>query len=83
MGTNYYGRIIPTKERKEQIKQAVDNDEFDEIQSLVSMTYSSPQYYYNNKTFAGGEIHLGKRSGGWKFLWNPNWYNDLKGHALG
>lgn len=83
MGSNYYARIIPTRERKEKIKQAIDNNDFDEIMSLVSMTYSTTNYYYgeNGGSFAGGEIHLGKRSGGWKFLWNPNWYKDLKGHA--
>lgn len=81
MGTNFYARIIPTKERKEKIKQAIDNNDFDEIKSLVDSTYSSPQYYYKESTFVGGEIHLGKRSGGWKFLWNPNWYKLIKGHS--
>ena len=81
MGTNYYARIITTRERKEKIKQAIDNNDFDEIMSLVSMTYSTTNYYYgdNGGSFAGGEIHLGKRSGGWKFLWNPNWYKQVKG----
>lgn len=81
MGTNFYARIIPTKERKEKIKQAIDNDNFDEIKTLVNMTYSSPQYFYEESGFIGGEIHLGKRSGGWKFLWNPNWYKLIKGHS--
>lgn len=27
-----------------------------------------------------GYIHLGKRSGGWKFLWNPNIYQIRNGH---
>lgn len=81
MGTNFYARIIPTKERKEKIKEAIDNNDFDEIKSLVNRTYSSPQYYYEENGFVGGEIHLGKRSGGWKFLWNPNWYKLIKGHS--
>ena len=81
MGTNYFARIIPTKERKEKIKQALDDNDFDEIKELVNKTYSSPYYDYQTNTIVGGEIHLGKRSGGWKFLWNPNWYKVLKGHS--
>ena len=27
-----------------------------------------------------GVVHLGKRSGGWKFLWNPNIYIISNGH---
>lgn len=81
MGTNYYARIIPTKERKVQIKMAIDNNDFDEITSLVNKTYSSPQYDSETHTYVGGEIHLGKRSGGWKFLWNPNWYKLIRGHS--
>lgn len=81
MGTNYYGRIIPTKERKEHIKELIDINDFDGIKSLVNKTYSSPQYDYDEESFVGGEVHLGKRSGGWKFLWNPNWYKVIKGHS--
>ena len=81
MGTNYFARIIPTKERKDKIKQAIDNNDFDEIRYLVNTTYSSPEYDYNGEGYVGGEIHLGKWSGGWKFLWNPNWYKLLKGHT--
>ena len=80
MGTNFYARIIPTKERKQQIKEAIDNDDFERIKTLVNETYSSPNYLYDSGEYAGGEIHLGKRSGGWKFLWNPNWYKLVKGH---
>ena len=28
----------------------------------------------------GGKVHLGKRSGGWKFLWNPNIYIIKNSH---
>lgn len=47
---------------------------------MVNKTYSSPQYCYDENTYLGGEIHLGKRSSGWKFLWNPNLYKISKGH---
>lgn len=82
MGTNFYARIIPSKERKKQIKEAIDKNDFTTIKTLVNETYSSPNYTYNEDGgFVGGEIHLGKHSAGWKFLWNPNWYKLVKGHT--
>ena len=41
MGTNYYARIIPSKERKEHLKQLIDENKFDEIQKEVNQMYSS------------------------------------------
>ena len=67
MGTNYYARIIPSKERKENLKKLIDEDKFGEIQDEVNQMYGSATKYNN-----GAEIHLGKRSAGWKFLFNPN-----------
>lgn len=82
MGTNYYARILPTRKRKEEIKKAIDDNDFNKIEHLVNKTYGKPHYDYDDeKQYAGGEIHLGKRSCGWKFLWNPNWYKVLKGHS--
>lgn len=72
MGTNFYGRIIPSEERKSELKLAIDNNEFDRIEDLISETYSTIRY--ENGCLIGGEFHLGKRSAGWKFLWNPNMY---------
>lgn len=60
MGTNYYARIIPSKERKEKLKTLIDNNNFLEIEEEYKSLY------------VDAEIHLGKRSGGWKFLFNPN-----------
>lgn len=59
MGTNFYARIIPSKERKEHLKKLIDNDGFDLIEDEIKELYCN-------------EIHLGKRSSGWKFLFNPN-----------
>lgn len=83
MGTNFYARIIPTQKRKDEIKQAIDKNDFNKIQELVLNTYSKPHYTYNSNgnKYEGGEIHLGKRSGGWKFLWNTNWYKIIDGHV--
>lgn len=61
MGTNYYARILPTKERKEKLKKSIDEDKLNEIANLYQELY------------VDSEIHLGKRSAGWKFLFNPNY----------
>ena len=82
MGTNYYARILPTKERKEEIKKAIDSDDFKRIHDLTYETYGSHQYAYEFEDFGiQGVIHLGKNSCGWKFLWNPNVYVKHNGHT--
>ncbi len=57
MGTNFYARIIPSQERKEKVKKLIDENNFDAKDEI-------------NDLFQ--EIHIGKRSAGWKFLWNSN-----------
>lgn len=82
METNYYARILPTKERKEEIKKAIDSDDFKKISDLIYETYDAHQYAYEFEDFGvQGVIHLGKSSGGWKFLWNPNVYVKRNGHT--
>lgn len=80
MGTNFYARIIPTKEKKEKLKKLIDEDVFEAITSTVQEMYG-PFHTYNDNVIPSGEIHLGKRSGGWKFLWNPNVYVIRNGHS--
>ena len=80
MGTNFYARIIPTKERKDKLKELIDKDDFDGIKSCVNEMYGSFEAHDGNETVSG-EVHLGKRSGGWKFLWNPNIYLIRNGHV--
>lgn len=80
MGTNFYLHKLPTKERKQQIKNAIDSNDFKLIKSLVYDTYDKYEVIGGNPT--GGVIHLGKRSGGWKFLWNPNVYVVRHGHQV-
>lgn len=81
MSTNYYARIIPTKERKEELKKRIDENDFNSIEALTSELYSRPYFNYDKQTIVGGCVHLGHRAGGWKFLWNPNWYKKTKGHT--
>ena len=81
MGTNYYVRIIPTKKRKEEITDLIMNsNNFSKILNEISKTFGSIEFDYDTQTWAGGNIHLGKRSAGWKFLWNPNQYKVNHGH---
>lgn len=71
MGTNYYAAILPTKERKQKLINAIQNDDIDNIQELYNISYRDIDNY-NPSNY--GILHLGKRSSGWKFLWDPNIY---------
>ena len=63
MGTNFYTKIIDSKEEKESLKRTFNSFLKGKISkdALISVINNS------NK-----EIHLGKRSGGWQFLWDHN-----------
>ncbi len=86
MGTNYYR--IPTdaemQSRKEKLIQSVKNLDLSpdsverefRFESLNSFTRTSPW----DDFIDGSKIHLGKRSSGWKFLWN---FNDNKYYKTG
>lgn len=76
MGTNYYARIIPREEDKQTLKEAIDANDYSTIESMVKEMYSSLDEY----THKGGEIHLGKSSCGWKFLWNSNIHEYCDGY---
>ena len=77
MGTNYYARIIPKEEDKQRLIDAINDDRDDLIEDLASELYGSRNEY----TRKGNKIHLGKRSGGWKFLWNPNTIRYCDGYV--
>ena len=68
MGTNFYARIIPKEDEKNELINKIVNNQYDEIDDLASELYGRRNEY----TRRGNVIHLGKRSSGWKFLWNPN-----------
>jgi len=80
MGTNYYK--IPTEEemtkRKEKLIQDVTNIELTPIN--IERNFDEPiEGTWNwdnawNRFIDESRIHLGKRSGGWKFTWN--FHND-------
>jgi hypothetical protein len=75
MGTNYYARIIPKQEDKQKLIDAINNNQFDIVQRESKRLFGDKDQYEN----IGGIIHLGKRSGGWKFLWNANVYEYIDG----
>lgn len=80
MGTNFFAKIIPTKERKETLKMMIENNDFRGVLQQTQEMYGSVEPR-SMKDIIQGEIHLGKRSGGWKFLWNPNIYQIRRGHS--
>lgn len=81
MGTNYFSRIIPSKKRKKELIEAIKVDDFALVGRLTNEMYGSVQMDWNIDDFSGGIVHLGKCSGGWKFLWNPNVAVVRNGHS--
>ena len=71
--------IIPSKERKKELCEAIEANDFHLIQQLTNEMYGRLERNFDNELI-GGEVHLGKASGGWKFLWNPNVYVVRNGH---
>ena len=80
MSTNYYLHIIPSKQRKMELHHAIDLNDFDLINKLVDEMYGDITQDYN-QNITGGVVHLGKRAGGWKFLWDPNVFVIRHGHV--
>ena len=58
MGTNFYARHIPTELEYARMQEALTNRELDRLRELLDA--SQKQY------------HIGKRSGGWQFLFAPH-----------
>lgn len=80
MGTNYYAHILPTKKRKKELNDAIEANDFHLIRQLTNEMYGRLEKSYDNDELLGGEVHLGKTSYGWKFLWDPNVYVVRNGH---
>jgi hypothetical protein len=76
MGTNIYARINPPKAEREKfvlkVKAIVDSDDLFALSKLEDLLQEFAWDY--------PKVHLGKRSGGWQFLWapNPKWYDNTK-----
>lgn len=80
MGTNFYARIIPSKKRKLELASLINTEDFYKINEEIQKTFGTYGVDYDGNV-TGGIVHLGKRSGGWKFLWNPNIYIIHNGHC--
>lgn len=63
MGTNFYLKIPIHKREKEKIIELVNEDKFEDLVEYVNELYKT------------NDIHLGKRSAGWQFLWD--YHNGL------
>jgi len=85
MGTNYYR--IPTEaellERKARLEKMVAELDLSPLSVSQGFTYDNPDGFdrYSPWDFftQDCEVHLGKRSGGWKFCWNfhkNKYYSD-------
>jgi len=81
MSTNYYLHIIPSKQKKMELHHAIDLNDFDLIKTLVEEMYGRIEKHWETQEITGGIVHLGKRAGGWKFLWNPNVFVIRHGHV--
>lgn len=63
MGTNFYLKKKLSSNLKEQVKEFLDNDDYESIKDILDSVEP---------------IHIGKRSYGWKFLWDVNNFNYYK-----
>lgn len=77
MGTNYYR--IPSVQEMQQRKAKLieDIDNLEVTPSMIESRFANIERGFDRHSawdiFTDGtSIHLGKRSGGWKFLWNFN-----------
>ena len=74
MGTNYYIKQKPLIKDVDLLTSLIEdtldnqNVDYQEIKDIVDELYCERTPLNLN----GRVIHIGKNSGGWKFLWNPN-----------
>lgn len=79
MGTNFYLRTLPVKYKQNALIKAIQTNDFDVINKLKSSMYDTIPDYPDKEDLSNfGYLHLGKRSGGWRFLWNPHVYRFIK-----
>ena len=81
MSTNYYAHILPSKQRKRELHDAIEANDFPLISKLTDEMYNPIRIEYGEDSIVGGIVHLGKGSSGWKFLWNPNVFVIRHGHS--
>ena len=62
MDCDYYTHIIPSKERKQEIHDAIKADDYPLINKLKREMYNSISVEYSENEIIGGMAHVGKRS---------------------
>ena len=76
MGTNYYLRHKPSREDLMELITMIDHSKsghyFNQIIRKVHELYDEYNEFKDGDGVDWGVLHLGKRSGGWKFQWCPN-----------
>ena len=80
MGTNIYMRRIPTAEQKEELKRMLKQQYEDTVASIdrdegldsAYADWSLSDEIEKTRKQIYEEVHIGKRSYGWKFLFAPN-----------
>lgn len=80
MGTNFYARRIPSvKDKEELIKMIVEDKCKSALDKAIEMYAKDKEHSCERY---GSYIHLGKRSAGWKFLWNTNHWKVCDGKMV-
>lgn len=85
MGTNYYiRRKADEDKRKELIQLITENDlaNSDKIKCLSEELYGKAEFLNSEENLVGCEVHIGKKSIGWKFLWEHHLYEVRHGHIV-
>ena len=92
MGTNVYMRRIPTAKQKEELKQllkkeyeaAIESIDKDENLRPAESDWHLSDEIEDTRKRIYEEVHIGKRSCGWKFLFapNPKHYDETKESIL-
>ena len=67
MGTNFYVKRKPSEKDKQHILSLLSEDKYQEIQDFLTNDLNK-------------EYHIGKRSGGWQFLFSPKY---ARNHSTG
>lgn len=81
MSTNYYLRFKHKEEDKKNVKELVDSERYEDALQLLDNMCAGLHYDVCSKEFVGTVLHIGKRSSGWTFLWETNWFFDDKGQV--
>ena len=84
MGTNYYAKIRADKKKEKELIELITNGntaDYDKIVELTNELYGEAVFVNSKGCLVGSVIHIGKKSRGWKFLWEHHLYVVKNGHV--